>query len=86
MNMPEFPEDTWVEVRYPLTPEQEHGDREAWPWLPGWVVTECGPDEWQVCVQAPELATEYEGEEVFPVCFRDSSELRAPVAESEAGS
>ena len=86
MNMPEFPQDTCVEVRHPLTAGQEHGDREAWPWLPGWVVTECGPDEWQVCVQAPELATEYEGEEVFPVCFRDSSELRTPVAESEAGS
>ena len=29
MNMPEFPEDTWVEVRYPPTAGQEHGDREA---------------------------------------------------------
>ena len=53
MNMPEFPEDTWVEARYPPTTGQEHGDREAWPWLPGWVVSVCGPDEWQVCVQAP---------------------------------
>ena len=34
-----FPEDSWVEVRYPLTSEQEHGDRAAWPWLPGWVVS-----------------------------------------------
>ena len=48
-----FPEDSSVEVRYPLTSEQEHGDREAWPWLPGWVVSECGPDEWEICVQAP---------------------------------
>jgi hypothetical protein len=30
-----FPEDSWVEVRYPLTREQERGDRAAWPWLPG---------------------------------------------------
>ena len=25
-----FPEDSWVEVRYPLTGEQEHGERDAW--------------------------------------------------------
>ena len=81
-----FPEDSWVEVRYPLTGEQEHGDRAAWPWLPGWVVSRCGPDEWEICVQTPELAMEHEGETVFPVCFRDSSELRAPAAEPEAGS
>ena len=41
-----FLEDSWVEVRYPLTGEQEHRDRPAWPWLPGWVVSICGPDEW----------------------------------------
>jgi len=80
-----FPEDSWVEVRYPLTGEQEHGERDAWPWLPGWVVSQCGPDEWEICVQTPELATEHERETVFPVCFRDSSELRAPAAEPEAG-
>ena len=81
-----FPEDSWVEVRYPLTREQEHADRDAWPWLPGWVVSVCGPDEWQICVQAPELATQDEGETWYPVCFRDASELRSPDAEPEAGS
>ena len=35
-------------VRYPLTPEQEQGPREAWPWLPATVEQVCGPDEWQV--------------------------------------
>lgn len=84
-DVPEFPEDSWVEVRYPLTPEQEHGDREAWPWLPGQVVSVCGPDEWQVCVQAPELAMEEGGETWFPVCYRDASELRVPAPEAEAG-
>jgi hypothetical protein len=53
------------------------------------VVSICGPDEWEICVQAPELAMEHEGETVYPVCFRDSSELRAPEAklgpEPEAG-
>jgi len=79
-----FPEDSWVEVRYPLTIEQEHGDRATWPWLPGWVVSICGPDEWEICVQAPELGMQHEGETVYPVCFRDSSELHVPEAEPEA--
>ena len=77
-----FPEDSWVEVRYPLTDEQEHADRAAWPWLPGWVVGQCGPDEWEICVQAPELSRQVEGETVYPVCFRDASELRSPAAET----
>lgn len=81
-----------VEVRYPLTPEQAQGDRSAWPWLPGWVAEVCGPDEWQVCVQTPGLGRTAEGEipepgvaddEVFfPVCFRDSSEIREPAPEA----
>jgi hypothetical protein len=78
-----FPDDSWVEVRFPLTTEQEHGDRAAWPWLPGWVVSQCSPDEWVICVQAPELAVEDQGEATYPVCFRDSSELRPPEAEPE---
>ena len=81
-----FPEDSWVEVRYPPTREQEHADRDAWLRLPDWVVSVCGPDEWQICVQVPELATQDEGEIWYPVCFRDASELRFPDAEPEAGS
>jgi hypothetical protein len=73
-----YPEDSRVEVRYPVTAGQE---RDAWPWLPGRVVSICGPGEWEICVQAPELAVEHEGEPVYPVCFRDSSELRIPGAE-----
>lgn len=37
-------------------------------------------------MQAAELAMQYEGETVYPVCFRDASELRSFDAESEAGS
>ena len=44
-----FPEDSWVEVRYPLT-------------------------------------RQHEGETVYPVCFRDASDLRSLDAEPEAGS
>ena len=83
----QFPEDSWVEVRFPLTAEQERGDRDAWPWLPGWVAAECGPDEWEICVQAPELGFERDGETCYPTCFRESSELRpAPEPGAEAGS
>ena len=46
-----FVEDTRVMVRYPRTPEQERCDRADWPWLPGTIVEQCGPDEWQVCVE-----------------------------------
>ena len=80
---PVFPEDSWVQVRYPLTREQAHGDRVRWPWLPGWVAARCGPDEWEICVQAPELATWHEGEAWYPVCFRDASEIRQPEAQAD---
>jgi hypothetical protein len=56
-----------VQVRYPLTSEQEHADRAAWPQLPGWVAARGGPDEWEICVQAPDLATWHEGEVWDPV-------------------
>ena len=46
-----FPDDSRVEVRYPRTRQEEHCDRTAWPWLPGSIVEQCGPDEWRVCVE-----------------------------------
>ena len=46
-----FPDDSCVEVRYPRTRQEEYGDRAAWPWLPGSIVEQCGPDEWRVCVE-----------------------------------
>ena len=65
------------EVRYPLTQAQEDGDRSAWPWLPGWIARECGPDEWEVVVEDDRLATlDGQGEVVYPACYRDSSELQ----------
>ena len=71
-----YEEDQEVLVKYPLTMGQQDGDRSAWPWLPGWIARECGPDEWEVVVEAPELAMVQDGEVVYPVCFRDSSELQ----------
>ncbi len=90
-----FPEDSWVQVRYPLTDAQVYGDREAWPWVPGVVENQCGPDEWMVAVYAREVAQLEDGSPApagtpgidlrVPRCFRGSSELRpAPEPRLEA--
>ena len=81
-----FPDDSLVEVRYPRTRKEEQGDRCAWPWLPGSIVSQCGPDEWSVCVEAHELAVLGDGgpapagtaakDLYYPCCFRDASEIR----------
>jgi len=80
-----FPDDSLVEVRYPRT-QEELADRSAWPWLPGSILSRCGPDEWHVCVEVRELAMlddgsparagTADGELLYPCCFRDASELR----------
>ena len=81
-----FPDDSLVEVRYPRNLQEEQGDRSAWPWLPGSILSKCGPDEWYVCVEVRELATlddggpvpvwRTDGELFYPCCFRDASEIR----------
>jgi len=84
-----FPENCAVLVRYPRTPEQEKAGRESWPWLPGSVLEQCGPDEWRICVEVRELTVREDGSKprrntpsrklFYPCCFRDSSEIkRAP--------
>ena len=37
-----FPDESPVEVRYPRSEQEEQGDRERWPWLPGTIVEQCG--------------------------------------------
>jgi hypothetical protein len=71
-----FPDDSPVETRFPLTQEQHDGGRSAWPWLPGTVIRQCGPDEWDVLVEVDELAKVEDGELSYPACARDASELR----------
>jgi hypothetical protein len=81
-----FAEDVAVMVKYPRTTEEERGDRVAWPWLPGTVLQQCGPDEWQVCVEDLAVAVRKDGSRptprtpknklFYPLCYRDSSELR----------
>jgi hypothetical protein len=81
-----FPDNSLVEIRYPRTRQEELGDRSAWPWLPGLILGQCGPNEWHVCVEARELARlddgssaptgTADGELLYPCCFRDASEIR----------
>jgi hypothetical protein len=79
-------EDMPVMVRYPRTIEQERGDRAAWPWLPGTIVQQVGPDEYQVCVEDMAVAVRKDGSKptprtpqhnlYYPLCFRDASEIK----------
>ena len=81
-----FPDDSPVEIRYPRTEQQEHGDRSAWPWLPGSILEQCGPDEWYVCIEVRELAVLRDGCRArrrtasrnlyYPCRYPDSSESR----------
>ena len=81
-----FPDNSPVLVRYPRDKQEEQGDRRGWPWLPGSILSQCGPDGWYVCVEARELAMlddgspapagTADGELLYPCCFRDASEIR----------
>jgi len=81
-----FPDYSRVEVRYPRSKQEEHGDRSAWPWPPGTIVDQCGPDEWRVCVEDRDVAMLEDGRRAprhtaprnlyYPMCFRDASEIR----------
>ncbi len=79
-------DETPVFVRYPRTSDEERGDRAAWPWLPGTIVQQCGPDEWQIVVEDMAMAVRQDGSKptprtpknrlYFPLCFRDASEIK----------
>jgi hypothetical protein len=81
-----FPDHSSIVVRYPRNLREELGNRSEWPWLPGSILSQCAPDEWNVCVEARELAMlddgspapagTVDGELLYPCCFRDASELR----------
>ncbi len=85
-----FPDDSPVEVRYPRNLREEQGDRSAWPWLPGSILEQCGPDGWYVYVEVRELAVLRDGRRgprgtasrnlYYPCCYRDSSEIRPRAA------
>ncbi|MBW6432709.1 hypothetical protein KZ829_03010 [Actinoplanes hulinensis] len=71
-----FPDDADVKVRYPLTDRQVDAGRTVWPWVTGYIVGQCGPDEWDVCVDgADPVDHDVDGEPLYPLVFRDASEL-----------
>ncbi|RSM59476.1 hypothetical protein DMB66_27720 [Actinoplanes sp. ATCC 53533] len=81
-----FPDESSVGVRFPLTDEQRHGDRAGWPWVPGWIAGQCGPNEWDVVVEgAAPVDHDTDGGPLYPAVFRDSSEIRPAAARSDAG-
>jgi hypothetical protein len=83
---PVFTEDMAVEVRFPRTEEEKQGDRAGWPWLPGTIVEQVGPDEWQIVVEDMAVAVREDGSKptsrtpqrnlYYPLCFRDASEIK----------
>ncbi len=82
----EFADDIAVMVKFPRTKEEERGDRAAWPWLPGTILQQVGPDEFHVCVEDMAVAVRQDGslptprtpknKLFYPLCFRDSSEIK----------
>jgi hypothetical protein len=72
----QFPDDADVKVRYPLTAEQYDGDRAAWPWVDGYIAGQCGPNEWDVCVTGADPVDHDDGGPLYPLVFRDASEIR----------
>lgn len=86
-----FPDESPVEVRYPRSKQEEHVHREQWPWLPGTIAEQCGPDRWYVCVEVRELAVlraprGTAGRNLcYPCCSGDGSEIRPRTASSGAG-
>jgi hypothetical protein len=90
-----FPDESEVLVRYPLGGHGAAEDRDAWPWLPGAIEAQCGPDEWLVTIEDRRLAELEDGslapegapdeDLLFPQCFRDGSEIRTAAPGLEAG-
>jgi hypothetical protein len=75
-----------VEVRYPLPGMTHEAPRDQWPWMPGEIEQQCGPDEYLVTVYARELAELEDGQPApdgtpdddvwYPQCYRGASEIR----------
>ncbi|MQA78735.1 MAG: hypothetical protein GEV10_09710 [Streptosporangiales bacterium] len=70
-----FPDDTAVLVKYPRP--SDSADRDTWPWMTGVILGQVGPDEWDVLVEDHRVTqTDIDGDIVYPMCWRDASELR----------
>lgn len=53
-----------------------HHNLDKLPWLPGLILSQWGPDEWHVCVEAPELATLEDGPSVRHPAMTASSQAK----------
>jgi len=88
-----FPDDSPVWVWYPPDGHATIATgppRDQWAWLPGSILSQCGPDEWHIVVEVRQFATLADGtappsgtpeaDLYYPACFRDASEIqpRAP--------
>jgi hypothetical protein len=81
-----FPDDSPVWVWYPPQAETNCPPRDKWAWLPGSILSQCGPDEWHIVVEVRKVATLIDGSPAprgtpdrklyHPTCYRDASELR----------
>lgn len=81
-----FPAGAMVLIRYPAPGMNAADTRDAWPWWLGSVECQGAPDEWQILVMGRVLGMDAFGqpapagtpdeEMYFPLCFRDSSEIR----------
>ena len=81
-----FPEDSWVEVRYPLTGEQSTATAMPGRGCPaGWSAS-AALMSGRSASRLPNWRWSTRARRCIPVCFRDSSELRTPAGEPEAGS
>jgi hypothetical protein len=38
-----FPDDSLVEIPFPRSKQEENGDRDQWPWLPGEIIPPVRP-------------------------------------------
>jgi len=73
-----YPDETPVLVWYPPREADVH-DRNAWSWLPGTIVSRADVDEWCVVVEVEDVGEpdpDDPDELLYPLCFRDASELR----------
>ncbi|MFG1609494.1 hypothetical protein [Actinoplanes sp. NPDC049265] len=70
-----FPDDSDVEIRYPLTGDR--AERGEWPWVAGWIAGQCGPNEWDIVVEgAGPTSYDDDGEPLYSAAYRDASEIR----------
>ncbi len=76
-----YPTDSHVWTPFPLPDSDNFWDQD-WPWLLGTVLGQCGPDEWHIVIDAPDVMEHGDGYDWWPACFRNSTELRPVVTEN----